>query len=94
MKESENRVRYIEIAIGILKGEPSKETNALRIWAINVINQYSIVPITDSAQKELLERKLNVSHAPDWSKFTPYFNGNTDHVELKCSRSNGTPCEK
>jgi VIT1/CCC1 family predicted Fe2+/Mn2+ transporter len=38
LKESENRVKYTELAISILKDKPEKETNDVRAWAIDVIS--------------------------------------------------------
>ena len=58
LKESENRVKYTELAISILKDKPSSENQSIRGWAIEVINQYSGVPMTSEVKKELQNSKL------------------------------------
>lgn len=58
MKHSENRVKYVELAIGILKTNPSPDTENLRAWAIKVIDNYSEVPMNDKTKDELLRRQL------------------------------------
>ena len=37
LKQSENRVKYTELAISILKDKPTAETQDVRSWAIDVI---------------------------------------------------------
>jgi hypothetical protein len=58
MKESENRIKYIELAIGILRTTPSTETANLRIWAIDIINKHSDVKLTPETQQELLHKEI------------------------------------
>jgi hypothetical protein len=48
--------RMIELSIGILRAEPTKESASLRDWAIQVINDRSDVKF-DDAQKEALRKK-------------------------------------
>jgi uncharacterized protein YjbI with pentapeptide repeats len=62
MKEDENRVKYTELAISILKEEPSDENRALRNWGIDVIDKYSGVPMSPEARKELQNRSLRASN--------------------------------
>jgi hypothetical protein len=62
MKESENRVKYTELAISILKEDPSDESRALRNWAIEVINKHSGVPMSPAAREELQNRSLKASY--------------------------------
>ena len=50
IKQSENRVKYTELAMNILKEKPSFDTEALRSWAIQVIDQYSGVQLSARAQ--------------------------------------------
>ncbi len=59
LKEREIGTHYVEVAIGILLQDPSKQnTKELRMWAIDVINKYSDVKLSASAKKDLLEKKL------------------------------------
>jgi hypothetical protein len=62
MKQSENRVKYTELAMNILKEKPSSDTEALRGWAIEVVNQYSGVQMSDRAKTELSRTKLPFSN--------------------------------
>jgi hypothetical protein len=54
LKQSENRVKYTELAISLLKDKPSPETQDVRAWAIDVINQYSGVTMSAKAKSQLL----------------------------------------
>jgi hypothetical protein len=58
LKESENRVKYTELAIGILKDTPTPETQDVRAWAIDVINQYSGVAMSAQVKRQLLGSSL------------------------------------
>jgi uncharacterized protein YjbI with pentapeptide repeats len=62
MKQSENRVKYTELAMNILKEKPSPDTEALRGWAIEVVNQYSGVQMSDRAKVELSRTRLAYSN--------------------------------
>ena len=53
MKEAENRLRYVELAIGILRAEPNRDTLALRSWAVEVLSSQSSVPLSDEVKKQL-----------------------------------------
>src|SRR5688572_5937345 len=59
IKESENRVKYLELAIGILRTAPSSETEHLRRWAIEVMDKYSEVPIGEEMKNELKQKPLD-----------------------------------
>ena len=58
MKQSENRVKYTELAISILKDKPIPETQDVRAWAIDVVNQYSGVPMSSQVREQLLRSRL------------------------------------
>ena len=59
LKEREIGVRYVEVAIGILREDPSKQnTRELRKWAIDVINKHSTISLSAKAMKDLMERRL------------------------------------
>ena len=53
LKEMEIKVKYVEIAAGILSEKPREETNALRDWAVEVINSCSIIPLSPDVIEEL-----------------------------------------
>lgn len=58
LKEAENRVKYTELAISILKEKPAKDNNDVRAWAVDVINKYSGVPMDANVRKQLLGSRL------------------------------------
>ncbi len=58
MKHSEIRVKYLELAIGILKTSPSKDTEDIRKWAVKVIDNYSELPMDEKTKNELLRKQL------------------------------------
>jgi hypothetical protein len=58
LKQSENRVKYTELAISILKDKPAPETQDVRAWAIDVINQYSGVSMSAQVKSQLLGSRL------------------------------------
>jgi hypothetical protein len=47
IQESQKRVRYLELAISVLKTPPSTDTENLRSWAIRVMKKYSEVSISE-----------------------------------------------
>jgi Pentapeptide repeats (8 copies) len=69
MKESENRVKYTELAISILKDKPTSETKDVRAWAIDVVNQYSGVSMSAQVKEQLLRSRLIASDM-GYSDFT------------------------
>jgi hypothetical protein len=58
--EATNRIKYIEIAVGILQSKPTESNNALREWAIEVLAKSAVeyVPLTDSAKTALRTEAL------------------------------------
>ncbi len=58
-KEIELGQKYIEIAVGILNNDPSKNM-PLREWAIDILKKYSPVEISPAAIKALKEKRLSV----------------------------------
>jgi hypothetical protein len=62
LKEKEIRVKYIEIATEILSEKPSPDSRALRSWAIDVIQTYSLVPFSNEAIVELERTALPRKH--------------------------------
>ena len=62
-KEIENDLKYIEIAVSIIREEPKQETSALREWAVDVIAARSIVPLPKKAQEELKENRVRLGYS-------------------------------
>jgi len=48
----------IELSIDILTIKPSKEADPLREWAIDILDRYSEVPISEEAKNELKKRSI------------------------------------
>jgi hypothetical protein len=55
---SEIDAKMLEIGIGILQTEPNAQTTNLRLWAIDLINKHSDVPLSSRAQSELQKTPL------------------------------------
>lgn len=60
LKSDELSIKYVEIAVEILKAPPNKEAESIREWAIKVLNEHSPVKLDSGSMKELLERQLKV----------------------------------
>jgi hypothetical protein len=67
MKEAENKLRYVELAIGVLRAEPSRETDALRGWAVEVLSSQSVVPLSDGAKAQLKASPLTFKFLSPYS---------------------------
>ncbi len=66
LKESENKLKYIEIAASLIREEPKPENAALRDWAIDILAKHSTtVPLSPEAQAELKVRRVPIS-ASGW----------------------------
>lgn len=61
MKDSENRVRYVELAITQLRAPPSPETAALREWAVNLLDSQSPIRLPVEARAQLKSNSLPVA---------------------------------
>jgi len=72
LKDSENSIRYIEIALGVLRAEPNASTTDLRIWAVDVFKRYSPIPLSDKVGQHLLEEKLNYVNNPTYDTGTTF----------------------
>jgi hypothetical protein len=57
--------KLIEIAIGVLRAEPKPETEAVRTWAIPMINATS-VPLTKTEEQSLLKHAIPFVIPPVW----------------------------
>lgn len=58
LKEQEINVKNIELAVDILKQESDKTDKDIRQWAIDTINEYSKVKLTNEAQEALKESPI------------------------------------
>ena len=56
-KEKEIRLKYIEMAIDVLKEKPEDKDLDIRQWAIDVISEYSEIEIPKTAQNRLLKEQ-------------------------------------
>ncbi len=56
IKERELQGKFVELAVNILRGDPSEETRNLREWATQIINQYSGVPLSAQTKEDLIEK--------------------------------------
>ena len=57
-KSAELSARYVELAIGILRAEPTKQTKPLRGWAIQLLERNSAVPVSQEVRQVLEDREL------------------------------------
>jgi hypothetical protein len=55
LKEREIQSHFVELALTVLKEPPREENKAVRQWALNVVDEYSGVPLGDSARQELVD---------------------------------------
>jgi len=58
IKDSENRIRYVELAISQLRAPPSPETAALRAWAVELLNKQSPIALSSDAIEQLKTNAL------------------------------------
>lgn len=61
IKESDNQVRYVELAISQLSEKPSPETTALRSWAIDLLDSQSPIKLSPEAKTQLRSQALVIS---------------------------------
>ena len=61
--EQTNRIKYVELAVGILRSQPTPGHDPLRDWAVEVIKKHATVPIPKDAQEQLLIRAAPIE---DW----------------------------
>jgi hypothetical protein len=60
--------KMLEIGISILRSQPAQETQALRSWAIDLINKHGDVPLGADAQRELRRSPLpGIIYPLSWS---------------------------
>jgi hypothetical protein len=66
IKNSENNLKYTELAIRILSEAPNKNNQNMRNWAIDLINNYSGVDINPLTRDEMINNPIL-----DWDKISP-----------------------
>ena len=54
ISEREVRAKFVELGVSILQAPPTHASTNLRIWATDVLNEYSGVPLNE-AKKDLIE---------------------------------------
>jgi len=63
LKQNEVGARYIGLAIGILSEPPSEDNMAIRNWAIETIDYYSVLPLKKSVINQFRIYQIN-----EWQK--------------------------
>ena len=58
IKQNEIGLRYVELSVTILSQKPETHTTEIRAWAIDTINEYSIVKMSTAARDQLLKNQL------------------------------------
>jgi hypothetical protein len=88
VRETEIGVKMIEIALGVLAGEPDKnepaKTKALREWAVKILALYSPskAPLTEQAKSALLDYPLPVATTIFDPGSGRYFRGVTEMIGM------------
>ncbi len=59
--DSQVRSEYIKMGVGLLSTKPTDDNVALRLWAIEIINEYSTIKFTPEAIKELEDNRVLLS---------------------------------
>ena len=60
-KEAERNVRYVELAVDILKTPPRKQGAQMRGWAIQILDRFSPVSLSSPAKESLATTQLQVA---------------------------------
>jgi uncharacterized protein (DUF1684 family) len=60
-QEAELSVRYVELAVEILRTPPRKQGNQMRGWAIQVLDRFSPVSLPAPAKESLATTQLQVA---------------------------------
>jgi hypothetical protein len=62
LKDKELKVKYVEIALGILREDPAKDCNGgLRRWAVDIIDKCAVVELNEDARKCLKAKRLSMT---------------------------------
>jgi peptidoglycan LD-endopeptidase CwlK len=57
VKERETQGKFVELAVAILREDPTQQTENLRTWATTVINNYSGTPLNAETIKDLIQNQ-------------------------------------
>ncbi|MGA3302730.1 MAG: hypothetical protein ABSC72_05515 [Methylovirgula sp.] len=69
----EQKLKYIQLGIGILRADPKDENAAkIRDWAFRVVSSYSPVKFTKEEEEQILHKQIKAVSAYD-STYTPSF---------------------
>lgn len=60
VKDSENRIRYVERAIAQLRSPPTQGTASLREWAVELLDSQAPVKLSPAAKLQLRANQLTV----------------------------------
>ena len=60
LKQRELALKYVELAVSILREPPTDETKSIRKWSLETLNRHSEVKLDDDTQRELLNKNLQV----------------------------------
>lgn len=63
--QRQREARYVELAIEILREKPRDETQAIRNWAIEIMNNYSPVKLPARVLEELKVEPIHIQSALD-----------------------------
>jgi hypothetical protein len=58
IRAKEMELRYVELAVDILKQKPAKDSAELRSWAIKIVDKFAPLPLSEKAKEELKYRQL------------------------------------
>lgn len=62
-KESESRVKYVELAVSILQADPKPDAYALRNWAVDLLDSQAPTKLTSEARSQLQQKPLDLRPA-------------------------------
>ncbi len=67
LSDREVKAKYIEIAVSVLNQTPNQKTEALRNWALEVLQTYSEIKLSEDALEILKSTSLSHSYLTDES---------------------------
>ena len=70
LKSKEIDLKYVQLAVGILQSEPTKDSQYLRNWAVDIVNIYSEIDLNEGTKNELLQKRLIVVPVSDGMLFS------------------------
>lgn len=58
LKNKEINLQMVKVAIDVLRTEPTENTQALREWAVEIVDRCSAIPFNENIKKSLLKQQL------------------------------------